>query len=424
MLSGLGQHASMRGNSGSWTATGACEQAPRAGRAPRRPASNGLTSRCEHSQKGPACGTAHSTRTSPLPNWRRPWREALPCRTARRDRRTGPALQRVQHHLSRYGVKVGVTSLSYWQQGARRPQRPESLRAVRALEEILQLPDESLIRLLAKADQRCDPSAPPAARTAPGGGLRRPGAAPGRAGVTARRRHAHPRPPRTRPDRHAPGAARARVPPHRAGPQGRCGPLCGRPPRRPRLRPGRTAVRALENCRTGRVRWHHDTGVMVAELLFDTRLRAEIRSSSATASRTARPVRPASTYAGSASRAGSTPSRCGSPRMRCPCAATGSPSTGGATQRPPGAPQRAPSLGASRRAAGAVGHRGHRLGLGVNPAGRGRGVTAPRSGTRDDPATLGLHGQLLQRHGGRACSTLPVAASNSLPWHGQISVVP
>jgi hypothetical protein len=32
-------------------------------------------------------------------------------------------------------------------------------------------------------------------------------------------------------------------------------------------------VHALENCRTGRVRWHHDTGVLVAELLFDTRLR-------------------------------------------------------------------------------------------------------------------------------------------------------
>ncbi|MGQ4720988.1 hypothetical protein [Streptomyces tunisiensis] len=46
----------------------------------------------------------------------------------------GLPLQRVQHHLSRHGVRVGVTSLSYWQQGARRPQRPESLRAVRALE--------------------------------------------------------------------------------------------------------------------------------------------------------------------------------------------------------------------------------------------------------------------------------------------------
>src|SRR4051812_37650318 len=65
----------------------------------------------------------------------------------------GLPLQRVQHHLSRHGVKVGVTSLSYWQQGARRPQRPESLRAVRALEEILQLPEESLIRLLARPDE-------------------------------------------------------------------------------------------------------------------------------------------------------------------------------------------------------------------------------------------------------------------------------
>jgi hypothetical protein len=33
-------------------------------------------------------------------------------------------------------------------------------------------------------------------------------------------------------------------------------------------------VHALENCRTGRVLRHHDTGVLVAELLFDTRLRA------------------------------------------------------------------------------------------------------------------------------------------------------
>jgi len=65
----------------------------------------------------------------------------------------GLPLQRVQHHLSRHGVRVGVTSLSYWQQGARRPQRPESLRAVRALEEILQLPEESLIRLLAEPDE-------------------------------------------------------------------------------------------------------------------------------------------------------------------------------------------------------------------------------------------------------------------------------
>jgi hypothetical protein len=41
----------------------------------------------------------------------------------------------------------------------------------------------------------------------------------------------------------------------------------------PGCAPERMTVHALENCRTGRVRWHHDTGVLVAELLFDTRLR-------------------------------------------------------------------------------------------------------------------------------------------------------
>ncbi|GAA3306720.1 hypothetical protein GCM10020295_63700 [Streptomyces cinereospinus] len=42
----------------------------------------------------------------------------------------------------------------------------------------------------------------------------------------------------------------------------------------PGCAPDRVAVHALENCRTGRVRRHHETGVLVAELLFGTRLRA------------------------------------------------------------------------------------------------------------------------------------------------------
>ncbi|KIF70400.1 hypothetical protein HY68_20405, partial [Streptomyces sp. AcH 505] len=63
----------------------------------------------------------------------------------------GLPLERVQHHLAHRGIKVGVTSLSYWQQGARRPQRPESLRAVGALEAVLDLPVNSLLRLLEAA---------------------------------------------------------------------------------------------------------------------------------------------------------------------------------------------------------------------------------------------------------------------------------
>ncbi|MEW2073435.1 hypothetical protein AB0941_07320 [Streptomyces sp. NPDC013433] len=187
----------------------------------------------------------------------------------------GLPLQRVQHHLSRHGVKVGVTSLSYWQQGARRPQRPESLRAVRALEEILQLPEESLIRLLAQPDEHA------ADRHSPGrsyrslveasdvrerllaefgapcdGGLHTLGHHE-RIRIGARRELAE------RESHHIVRAHRDGVDRYVAVHHGDPGAV-----------PERMTVQALENCRTGRVRWHHDTGVLAAELLFDTRLRA------------------------------------------------------------------------------------------------------------------------------------------------------
>jgi hypothetical protein len=187
----------------------------------------------------------------------------------------GLPLQRVQHHLSRHGVKVGVTSLSYWQQGARRPQRPESLRAVRALEEILQLPEESLIRLLAEPEEGTS-ARRPAGRSyrslveasgvlqrmlselgsPPDGGLHtlghhelvRIGA---RRELAARESHHIVR-------AHKDGVDRFLAVHHGD----------------PGCAPERMGVHALENCRTGRVRVHQDTGVLVAELLFDTRLRA------------------------------------------------------------------------------------------------------------------------------------------------------
>jgi hypothetical protein len=186
----------------------------------------------------------------------------------------GLPLQRVQHHLSRYGVRVGVTSLSYWQQGARRPQRPESLRAVRALEEILQLPDESLIRLLAESDERS------ARRTAGrsyrslveatdvldrllaelgaqlDGGLHMLGHHE-RVRIGARRELAG------RESHHIVRAHQDGVDRFVAVHHG--DPGCA---------PDRMTVHALDNCRTGRVRWDRETGVLVAELLFDTRLRA------------------------------------------------------------------------------------------------------------------------------------------------------
>ncbi|MGC9496589.1 hypothetical protein [Streptomyces sp. WG7] len=189
----------------------------------------------------------------------------------------GLPLQRVQHHLSRRGVKVGVTSLSYWQQGARRPQRPESLRAVRALEEILQLPEESLIRLLAEADEDTTDRPRTASRSyrahaeacgvldrllaeldhpSPDGGVHTLG---------------HHERIRIGPRREVAGRESQHiVRAHRDGVDRFVAVHHGDPG----CAPARMTVHALENCSTGRVRVHHDTGVLVTELLFDTRLRA------------------------------------------------------------------------------------------------------------------------------------------------------
>lgn len=187
----------------------------------------------------------------------------------------GLPLQRVQHHLSRHGVKVGVTSLSYWQQGARRPQRPESLRAVRALEEILQLPDESLIRLLAESGERAAAGHPAGRsyrslsdasdvldRLTAGLGWSLDG------GLHALGHHECVRigPRRELASLEAHHIVRA----HRDGVDRFVAVHHGDPGCDPR----RVTVHALENCRTGRLCWDQDTGVLVAELLFGTRLRS------------------------------------------------------------------------------------------------------------------------------------------------------
>ncbi|MFJ6698528.1 hypothetical protein ACIQM4_20975 [Streptomyces sp. NPDC091272] len=186
----------------------------------------------------------------------------------------GLPLQRVQHHLADRGVKVGVTSLSYWQQGARRPQRAESLRAVRELESVLRLPAESLIRLLL-TDARDEPERP-AARAyralveASGsvelllselespvdGGLHT-------VGHHERVRIGGGRELVGRDSQHVVRAHRDGVDRYLAVHHG--DPGCDA---------SRVVARAGENCRTGRVRWHRETGLVVAEMLFDARLRA------------------------------------------------------------------------------------------------------------------------------------------------------
>ncbi|MDA2803949.1 helix-turn-helix domain-containing protein [Nocardiopsis suaedae] len=73
-----------------------------------------------------------------------PFHEAL--RAAVQD--SGLTLEGLQRRIHRRGVRVSLTALSYWRQGRSRPERPDSLRALRAIEEILRLPDGSLPALL------------------------------------------------------------------------------------------------------------------------------------------------------------------------------------------------------------------------------------------------------------------------------------
>jgi hypothetical protein len=61
---------------------------------------------------------------------------------------SGLSLDRIQHRLEQRGVPVTVTSLSYWQTGKRRPERPESLAALKQLEQIFGLVTGSLVGLL------------------------------------------------------------------------------------------------------------------------------------------------------------------------------------------------------------------------------------------------------------------------------------
>ncbi|MFG2140512.1 hypothetical protein [Streptomyces sp. NPDC048650] len=188
----------------------------------------------------------------------------------------GLALTRVQHKLAQRGIKVGVTSLSYWQQGARRPQRPESLRAVRALEEVLELPARSLHRLLVPEGGARPEAERPVARSyrslvAPAGALQQLFAeleTPADGGLHTVGHHERVSigPRRELSARESLQVVRA----HRDGVdryvaihRGDAG--CD---------PARVRVRAAENCRLGRVRGDADTGVVVAELLFDARLRA------------------------------------------------------------------------------------------------------------------------------------------------------
>ncbi|MEU1629047.1 hypothetical protein ABZ746_27775 [Streptomyces sp. NPDC020096] len=218
---------------------------------PRRPARQ--TSRLE-------AELAEALRTGPFP-------VALRAALAAR----GLALNRVQHRLAQRGIRVGVTSLSYWQRGIRRPDRPESLRAVTALEEVLELPAHALTRLLGPRTAE-QPVARPY-RTVLGSasaleGLLAALEAPADGGLHTvvhyeRVRIGAHRKLLSRDSHHVVRAHRDGIDRYLTIHQG--DPGCD---------VERIRVAAVENCRVGRVRRHADSGVIVAELLFDGRLRS------------------------------------------------------------------------------------------------------------------------------------------------------
>lgn len=61
---------------------------------------------------------------------------------------SGLGLDRIQARLQDHGIAISVTALSYWQSGKRQPERQSSISAIRALEEILEVPAGSLLGLL------------------------------------------------------------------------------------------------------------------------------------------------------------------------------------------------------------------------------------------------------------------------------------
>lgn len=89
---------------------------------------------------------AQPTETQPLPLLLRtgPFHEALRAAVAA----SGLSLDRIQDRLLRRGDRISVATLSSWQSGRYRPERPASLAVLASLEEVLGLAPEALSALL------------------------------------------------------------------------------------------------------------------------------------------------------------------------------------------------------------------------------------------------------------------------------------
>ncbi|GLZ43295.1 hypothetical protein Acsp05_69190 [Actinokineospora sp. NBRC 105648] len=74
--------------------------------------------------------------------------ETFPTVLSRAIERSGLSLEHLQRKLAAENIRVSLSTLSYWRRGRTRPERPESLRAVEVIEDVLKLPRGYLVSLL------------------------------------------------------------------------------------------------------------------------------------------------------------------------------------------------------------------------------------------------------------------------------------
>lgn len=191
--------------------------------------------------------------------------------------RSGLTLERLRERLDRRGIHVSLASLSYWRLGRSRPERPDSLRAVNAIEGILGLPRHSLQSLLGPPR----PRGRWVAREAAGrryGTMLEPAqslaetveALVGPSDAKLRAWHLDEA---VLVDRHGvlrQIRARQVVRAVADSPDRHLAVYCGEPG----VDAVEIGIAAVENCRLGRVRRHPHAPVIAAELLFDRALRA------------------------------------------------------------------------------------------------------------------------------------------------------
>ncbi|WP_017623943.1 hypothetical protein [Nocardiopsis chromatogenes] len=186
---------------------------------------------------------------------------------------SGLTLEGLQRRIRMRGVRVSLTALSYWRQGRSRPERPDSLRALRAIEDILRLPDGALLALLGPPRPRgrwAHRSA--GALSAPGGPVPfPPGTGAPVACDTALRAFCQMDSVRVGADRSIRRVSTRMV--LRAldeGPE-RCTVVYSGEPGVP---PSAIRPEAVEGCTLGRVRRHPHDPLVAAELLFGRALHA------------------------------------------------------------------------------------------------------------------------------------------------------